>query len=370
LITKIKQMKDLNMDYLAVEKQVFHFDDPSLFYSVYSPESKDKNKVLKKISSRIVSVFASFGEYPNIRYQSNTAQSNSLATFVQEGLDKLMRSNPEYSNQAQANGKNKTTLLILDRSSDVVAPLLHEFTYQAMIYDLIGIQSDKYTYDVKTSGGETQQKEVLLSEADPLYPTLRHMHIADCMNWILEKFNAFVAENKASKLSSNKVVSLKEMAEAMKQMPQFQEMLSKYSLHINLAGQCMKIFGEKELLKVASLEQEMATGEDAEGKEVKAINILKEMPSILENPNRVVEDKIRLLMLYIISQEGIKETDRKRLLELANLKSETEIVNLRYLGISLSAPQKKTKQKIDKSKKRKMIIWMLLHFNYLVMFHY
>jgi len=97
----------------------------------------------------------------------------------------------------------------------------------------------------------------------------------------------------------------------------------------------------------------MATGEDAEGKEVKAINILKEMPSILENPNRVVEDKIRLLMLYIISQEGIKETDRKRLLELANLKSETEIVNLRYLGISLSAPQKKTKQKIEKSKKKK-----------------
>jgi len=96
----------------------------------------------------------------------------------------------------------------------------------------------------------------------------------------------------------------------------------------------------------------MATGEDAEGKEVKAINILKEMPSILENPNRVVEDKIRLLMLYIISQEGIKETDRKRLLELANLKSETEIVNLRYLGISLSAPQKKTKQKIEKSKKK------------------
>jgi len=67
--------------------------------------------------------------------------------------------------------------------------------------------------------------------------------------------------------------------------------LSKYSLHINLAGQCMKIFGEKELLKVAALEQEMATGEDADGKEVKAINILKEMPSILENPNRVVEDK-------------------------------------------------------------------------------
>lgn len=43
-------------------------------------------------------------------------------------------------------------------------------------------------------------------------------------------------------------------------------------------------------------------------------------------------------MLYIISQEGIKDSDRKRLIDLAKL-SNTDaacISNLKYLGVTLS----------------------------------
>src|SRR5690349_19061477 len=48
-------------------------------------------------------------------------------------------------------------------------------------------------------------------------------------------------------------------------------------------------------------------------------------------------DKLRLLMIYIISQEGIKDGDKKRLLELAKISPEEEAIisNLRYLGITL-----------------------------------
>lgn len=83
------------------------------------------------------------------------------------------------------------------------------------------------------------------------------MHIADTIEWILEKFEEFVNENKASKLYSGakKVSSLAEMSEAMKAMPQYQEMLGKYSLHINMANECMKVFHQRNLAKVAGLEQ-------------------------------------------------------------------------------------------------------------------
>ncbi|MHB1955908.1 MAG: hypothetical protein ACYCOU_19430 [Sulfobacillus sp.] len=101
--------------------------------------------------------------------------------------------------KTQQKGDDRPTLLIVDRTIDVVAPVLHEFTYQgqfstrndvkhqlicaaAMIYDLCEIENDcTYRYRYNNAGKEIE-KEVLLDEYDFLWPKLRHMHIADCIN--------------------------------------------------------------------------------------------------------------------------------------------------------------------------------------------
>lgn len=129
--------------------------------------------------------------------------------------------------------------------------------FQKSIVTSLNFFTQIQRYDTTTSGGESKLKEVILSEADPLWPTLRHMHIADTIEWILKMFEEFVRENKATKLytGAKKVNSLAEMSEAMKAMPQYQEMLGKYSLHINMANQCMKVFNQKNLTKIAGLEQ-------------------------------------------------------------------------------------------------------------------
>jgi syntaxin-binding protein 1 len=135
-------------------------------------------------------------------------------------------------------------------------------------------------FKATTTGGEAKSKEIILGETDPLWPQLRHMHIADAINWILDGFNTFISENKATKFAKKgKVTDLKEMGEAMKAMPQYTEMISKYSLHINLTTHCMTVFQEKGLARLAEIEQAMATGEDNEGRPVK--NLLSSLPPLL-----------------------------------------------------------------------------------------
>lgn len=44
-------------------------------------------------------------------------------------------------------GKGRATLIITDRSMDMVAPFIHEFTYQAMANDLLPIdKGTTFTY--------------------------------------------------------------------------------------------------------------------------------------------------------------------------------------------------------------------------------
>lgn len=50
------------------------------------------------------------------------------------------------SSQKADASRTRSTLIITDRSMDTFAPLLHEFTYQAMAHDLLPIEDgSKYT---------------------------------------------------------------------------------------------------------------------------------------------------------------------------------------------------------------------------------
>jgi len=226
-----------------------------------------------------------------------------------------------------------------------------------MVYDLLDISdSDHWKYTAVTNEGNQKLKEVIIGENDPMWVGLRHKHVAETIQAILSYFNEFLKENKVQKLLGKQIDSLKDMADAMKRMPQYQEMINKYSLHVNLTGACMSAYTAAEVAKLAAVEQDMATGFDAKSNEVKNQNIVSQLPELLSNPIVSNEDKIRLLMMYIVSQEGIQEKHRTDLVNLAKLKLEDQaaIVNLKYLGVTLlKSIDKKNKTKKEKDKKQK-----------------
>ncbi len=78
--------------------------------------------------------------------------------------------------------------MILDRSFDALSPLLHEYTYQAMVL-VIGLVHYYYYYYAK---GEEVKNEVYLNEDDPLWVQMRHMHIADAIEHVIQDFNLFL----------------------------------------------------------------------------------------------------------------------------------------------------------------------------------
>lgn len=83
---------------------------------------------------------------------------------------------------------------------DLAAPIMHEFTYQAMAYDLIKLErnsefNDVYKTEVNTDEGP-QVLEMELKEDDKVWVEYRHTHMKDTGEKLSAEFNQFLKDNK------------------------------------------------------------------------------------------------------------------------------------------------------------------------------
>ncbi|KAG0293718.1 vacuolar sorting protein VPS33/slp1 [Linnemannia gamsii] len=344
----IKTLRELFMDFTAIESRVFSLESPSSFYTLYSPAKKmELAAEMDSIAKQLVSVVATLGDFPSIRYfrppeteDGKRTQSMRLAGLLQSELEAYVRSNQDMAGQG--------TILILDRSIDITAAIVHEFTYQAMANDLLPIEDGtKYTYNIENGDGTTEAVSVVIDESDQVFTDIRHAHIVETASTLTSKFNQFVAENEALRGDKDKVASLRNMKDQLANLPQFQDMKAKYSTHIHIAKECMRIFEESKINELGLVEQQLATGETVEGHLPK--QVLAEMVPFLDDPDVSGMDKARLLMLYMICRGGLKNEDREQLLGHARMSNDNveAIRNLGLLGVNTerggSAPRSKKK---------------------------
>jgi syntaxin-binding protein 1 len=83
-------------------------------------------------------------EHPLIRYYNPTTNitvADKLAKTIQSELDAYAALDPDF---AGLKSKRRASLIIVDRSFDMISPLIHEFTYQAMINDLLALEGGQY----------------------------------------------------------------------------------------------------------------------------------------------------------------------------------------------------------------------------------
>jgi vacuolar protein sorting-associated protein 45 len=145
-------------------------------------------------------------------------------------------------------------LIIMDRKNDPVTPLLKQWTYQAMIHELLVIQNGRVDLSM-VADVKPENKEVVLSaENDAFYATNMFLNYAEIGSNIKDYVNDYQAKHHSSK----NIESIQDMKKFVEEYPEFQKLATNVAKHVTLVGELASKISKYSLLEVSELEQEMA----------------------------------------------------------------------------------------------------------------
>jgi len=263
-------------DYFAVTPSLFHVSpSPSR-----AQEAVVQNKQYSSAASwaydrdfqGLLAVMLSLKKRCDIRY----AAGSDLCKRLGMDLSATIREEQElFTFQGEP-----TLLLLLDRRDDAVTPLLTQWTYQAMVHELLGIHMNRINLATAGEGGaaagaggaapapgpktpEQKQQDalrdvVLSSEQDDFFRSSMLVNFGE----LGLRIKRLVSDFQALTRTQTKLESIEDMQRFVDNYPQFKLQSGTVSKHVSVMGEISKVVNARSLLTVSALEQEIVCGSE------------------------------------------------------------------------------------------------------------
>lgn len=316
----------INFEYNAMETRVFLVDDktPNSMPIYYNKNVFDYvMPQIKQAAKCLLNVMISMEEYPFIRfYRPVDANYDAkrlpeiLANEVQIQMDEYCRTNQNYPSP-EVSAKTRSILLITDRTVDLFAPLLHEFTYQAMAMDIVQDleREGVFRYQSENERGEMNDVEATLDdENDEDWINLRHLHIIESSELIVNKITELVKNNPLM-IDRSKANTSSDLMYIVAHLKGFDEERKQLTLHKTLIDKCLDINALRKLAEFAAdFEQTCcADGVSFEGERMKHLH--DDLIVLLARDDLHINDKIRLILIYAYYRGGLIRADFEKLIK-------------------------------------------------------
>lgn len=301
----VKSVQEIFGDYITVNPDLWSLDLSFPKHRIWgnSPDVWNTDS-LQRCTEGVIALLLSLKKRPLIRYEKNSLMAKKLATEVRY----------QMTQEEQLFDFRKTDtppiLLILDRRDDPITPLLTQWTYQAMVHELLGIHNGKVDLsDVPEVRPEL--KEIVLSQdQDPFFKKNMYMNFGDLGGTIKDYVEQYQSKTK----STASIESIADMKRFVEDYPEFRKLSGNVSKHVTLVGELSRRVGEDSLLDVSELEQSLACN-DNHASDLKVgpsqamivqrslLTSLQTIQKLIQSPQVTEESKIRIVSLYSLRYE-------------------------------------------------------------------
>lgn len=285
----VQQLQEFYADFVALDP--YHFTLNLAANHMYMLPAVVDPSGLQQFCDRgvdgISAVFLALKRRPIIRY----SRTSDIAKRIAHEASKLM-----YQQESGLFDFRRTEvsplLLIIDRRDDPVTALLNQWTYQAMVHELIGIEDNKVNLKNVGKLPKDQQEVVLSSEQDAFFKANMYENFGDIGMNIKKMVDDFQQVAK----SNQNIQTIEDMAKFVDNYPEYRKMQGNVSKHVTLVTEMSKIVEERKLMLVSQTEQELACN-GGQGAAFEAVT------NLLNNDNISDFDRLRLVMLYALRYE-------------------------------------------------------------------
>lgn len=273
---------------------------------------------LQRTTEGVLALLLSLKKNPLIRYEKNSLLARKLATEVRYHLTQ---------EEQLFNFRRTDTppiLLILDRRDDPITPLLTQWTYQAMVHELLGINNGRVDLQDVPEIRPELKEIVLAQDQDPFFKKNMYQNFGDLGQNIKE----YVQQYQAKTQTNMNIESIADMKRFVEDYPEFRKLSGNVSKHVTLVGELSRRVGEDTLLDVSELEQSLACNENHSNdlkvcpsnpllfSTYRKSNESQSLQRIITMPNVPAENKLRLVALYALRYEKQPNNSLPVLLDL------------------------------------------------------
>ena len=280
----VRAVQEHFADFQVINQDLFALDLNYPRHRIWSTSPEIWNpEVLQRSTEGVIALLLSLKKRPLIRYSKDSLLAKKLATEVRYQMTQ------EESLFDFRKPDTPPILLILDRREDPLTPLLTQWTYQAMVHELLGIQNGRISL-ANVPDVRPELREIVLSqESDPFFKKNMYANFGDLGQNAKDYVEAFAS--KAS--SSHKLESIGDMKRFVEDYPEFRKLSGNVSKHVTLVGELSRRVATDHLLDVSELEQSLACA-DNHTSDLRSIQTLIATPGIPDT------NKLRLVLIYAL----------------------------------------------------------------------
>jgi vacuolar protein sorting-associated protein 45 len=186
-------------------------------------------------------------------------------------------------------------LLVLDRRDDPVTPLLSQWTYQAMVHELLGLNNHRVVLKGAPGIAKDLEEVVLSAASDEFFANNRHKNFGELgeeIQRMLKDYQKQTAHHTAENLNS-----IEEMQQFMDKYPELRSRSHTVSKHVAIMGELSRLVEACSLMDVSQFEQSLACSDDHSAH-------WRELLEKLNSPRIMRPDKLRLGLLYALRYEA------------------------------------------------------------------